>query len=226
MSNEHISFDKMSDLFDDIFAAEDKESILDHIDSCPQCKSEYNMLRKTLGYLSILRNQEINLKGFSGKTISAIKFKRKRFMIYKTLPAIAALFLIVFGVGIFKYGMFDISNRGNQIVSNDNGSVISDTEKIINIVRENKGRILRTDPFVEGEVPIEKFNMLKRVLIHKGFNKIRYGVVSHSSSNRRTYSRGTRNIEEVVVTNKNNKLYDNSVNSNSKKKFVRFRIFK
>ena len=197
MSNKHIPFEKLSDFFDDEFTNDEKEQILDHIETCHQCRDEYNRLRRTLGYLSKIRNQEIELQGFSRKTMSAIKFREKRFIFYKAVPAIAAMFLIVFGIGVFKFDLLNNSPYNNRVISNDDSKVISDTEKIVNIVRDRKGKIFRTDPFVEGEVELEKFKMLKRVLLHNGFNKIRYSITVGSATNKGSSYKPTRNIEKA-----------------------------
>lgn len=233
MNDRHVTFEKMSDLYDEnIFIEEEKDVILNHIESCPACKSKYYELRKTLSLLSKLRNQNFDLNDLPARTIKIIKSKKRKKILLKAIPAIAASFLLIIGLGMFNLGLFNkngiYSDSERQLTSNDDSAKINDIERVINIIRNHKAKILKvSDLYIEGEVPIEKFRRLRRDL---GFRKVSYSLFIHSSpvnspANSEKIYEWKTNIEEVAVGN--NRVRNQDQNGSLKHvKNIRFRVFR
>ena len=231
MNNGHIPFRKMSDLYDDVFPEEEKEDILNHIASCSVCKSKYYKLRRTLGYLSRLKNQDFDLSGLPARTITKFKFRKRNKVLLKTIPAIAAAILVIIGIGIFNLNPFDNTdafNQRNQLTSNDSGTNLNDSEKVLNIIRNHNAKIKKvSELYIEGEIPLEKFRNLRRDL---GFRKVSFSLIVHSSpiessSKREQIYNWKTNIEEVAVGN-NASNGQNRTGSVKQVQKVRFRVYR
>src|SRR5208337_3858947 len=106
MTAEHISFQKMSDLYDsDFHDQDDRDALLKHITSCGECGIEYTRLGKTLELIKRYSRHPFPPDFLRDKTMKKIKFIRRKRLILKSAPAIAASVLIVAGVSLFYSGI-------------------------------------------------------------------------------------------------------------------------
>ncbi|MCP4133306.1 MAG: hypothetical protein GY754_20220 [bacterium] len=225
MKNEHIPFDMLSDLYDGLIATEEeKETLLDHIDSCPVCRLEYEKLRKTISLMAELRKEEFDLRELSTNTIALQKHRARRRAFMKAMPAIAASLLIVFG----GYWMTTRDPGGsNSITITDPRGQMGNTEKIVTIVRDQKGKIVKlTDAYVEGEIELKKFMKLRRGLGHKGFQKVNYRISTGSGpaagGQKHIWRKGIENVGAGDIPPGNQV----SSPTGSQKKYIRFRVYK
>ena len=228
MKEIHISFDKLSDLCDNTFAAEeDREMILRHLNSCPICRLEYDCLRRTICLLAELREEQFNLTGLSRRTITIIQSRRRRTVIYHRLPSIAATVAIIAGAAIFTMDSTHHPRSGMTYSAMTNSApqkVITDAEQVVRFIRDNRGRILSmSELFIEGEVSPENFRNLRNQL---GSRKVVYALVSASTGLRQSMDTDAwmdnNNIEAVSSGN----LPDYSSPSGESVASVRFRVFR
>ena len=102
MSDNHITFEKMSDLYDnEISTREEMELILGHIENCEHCNDEYKRLKKTVNILSSMKNIKYDLNDLPEKTTAFVKWKRKKKTVRKVFYPVAASVLFLFGIGLF-----------------------------------------------------------------------------------------------------------------------------
>ncbi len=169
MKNKCISFEKLSDLCDNqIDTDEEKKSMLDHIDICPKCGAEFEKLKKTLSFLTDYKNFSFDLTKIKNNTMLTIKKRERKRKLFKIVPlAVAASFLIVFGVTF----LFTPAGSEPQILSEKTiDAGISESDKVIDIIRKNKASLVKvTENFIEGEINIASYNKLRRDL---GFRKV------------------------------------------------------
>jgi len=225
MKEIHISFDKLSDLCDNTFAAEDdREMILRHLNSCPICRLEYDCLRRTICLLAELREQEYNLTGLSERTIAVICARKKKAGVYRALPSIAATVAIIAGAALFTMDSTHKSGMTYSGMTTRQASekVMTDVEHIVSSIRDNRGRILSmSEFFIEGEVSPENFKNLCRQL---GSRKIEYSLVSVPSGISQSSADGGWNDNMEAVSAGGLSAY--SPDTGEKVTSVRFRIFR
>jgi len=116
----------------------------------------------------------------------------------------------------------NLINQKNDIYSgNPGGKLISESEKIIDIIRKYKAKILKVnDLCIEGEVPYSSFSRLRREL---GFRKVVFSVSGESAFKETSKNWRSDDIEEVGIGPQN----DYSVNAKrSAEKYIRFRVYK
>ena len=172
MSGNHISFQTMSDLYDDeIRSKTEREAILKHIETCKVCAQEYMRLGKTLQFCRQFSALSFPLEDLSPRTLGSIRSARKRKQFLKSLPAMAASILIVAGVGLYNMGIIGVPGR-STIADEGYRRSYNDSEQVIDIIRQHKATIFQvTDEYVEGTVPVSSFNELRRNL---GSRKVAY----------------------------------------------------
>jgi len=222
MTSNHLSFREMSALYDNDIAIEDrKNSMLDHIESCELCKQEYLKLQNMMKLLSRYRNQEYPDFDLKHSVISKYKFRKKRRIFIKTLPAVAALAFFIIGIQVNPLWQ---TQKGSQdsFASIESPSVKtqnqkSDTQKVIDIISGNSAAITNvTDLYIEGEIEYSKFNKLRKNL---GFRKVTY------SFSKGDITSNLSNIENVGITN--NGEYSRSYKQPlPQKAMVKFRVYK
>ncbi len=236
MSNAHIPIGKMSDLIDnDIPTQEEKELILEHFQTCSDCSREYDRLRKTVRFISQLKYEYRLSKDLSLKTINAIKLKRRKRYFLKIMPALAASIIVVAAMSIITYNYEIFKDKSSVPRFSDNSGTglrnivkkeISDNERIVKIISDQKGKIVKVlNHYVEGEIDYRKFMKLYRTLGHNGFHKIKFGIVKESGTGAEVDYLYKQNIEEVSGGNTMIQGSDFS-KSGSERKYVRFRVFR
>jgi len=226
MKTEHVPFEKMSDLHDNLIdTTEEKEKIVEHFGECTNCDNEYGRLKKMICHLEAFRDYDFCLTGISEKTMQKMVWrKRKNFIFKRALPAVAASFMLVTGFGLYNSGYLKAPD-GNQM----HGSMVTasmagnDTARIVKIIGDHDAKIVKvSDLYVEGEIPYKDFNRLRRNL---GFRKVVYNVTDRSRLQARQQVLN-RNIETVGVTSSPGLTGATFQTSGKRDLYVRFRIFK
>ncbi len=224
MSGNHITFEKLSDLYDDeIFTKEEKASLMHHIELCSECALEYRRLGKTLGLCRDLAGISFPLKNLPPQTISRIKSSKKKRRYLRSMPAMAASILIITGIGLFNAGIIGVHDRGN-IAGEGSRRSYSESEQVIEIIRNHKASIAQvTDEYVEGTVPASSFNELKKEL---GSRKVAFILMEGTGEN--TGASWSNPIENVGLDNGpaiSDAKPDGTI-ARAGKRYVRFRVFR
>lgn len=111
-------YDYMADALDDAMAKE----LLEHIESCPECKRELDTVKAIISASAVLPQVEVPdwLKasvfeklGANKQSITPKRFKLKRFASV-ALPAVACIAL---SIGIFSGGLYDKFSASDSIIS-------------------------------------------------------------------------------------------------------------
>ena len=220
MSGNHIPFEKLSDLYDDeIDSREEKASLMRHLDSCKACSLEYKRLGKALSLCRGVAAVRFPLEGMSRQTITKIKSSRRRRQILKSMPAMAASILIIAGIGLFNAGIIGVHDR-SDIAAGLSRRSYSESEKVIDIIRGHKASIaLVTDEYVEGTVPVNSFNGLRKSL---GSRKVAYMLVEETGKDAGASWGGP--IEQVGL--EEGPIAIDGARDGDGKKYVRFRVFR
>ncbi|MBP7737413.1 MAG: zf-HC2 domain-containing protein [Spirochaetes bacterium] len=216
MSGNHIPFDKLSDLYDDeMDSREEKASLMRHLESCKACSLEYKRLGKTLKLCRDVAAVHFPLEQMSRETIAKIKSSRKKRQFLKSMPAMAASILVIAGIGLFNAGIIGVHDS-SDIAAGVSRRSYSESEKVIDIIRSHKAAIaLVTDEYVEGTVPVNTFNDLRKSL---GSRKVAYMLVEETGKDNGASWGGP--IEQVG-------LEDGPIAvEGTGKKYVRFRVFR
>lgn len=188
MKDKHISFSKISDLYDDdILSRTEREALRDHLSQCEECRREYANLDKMLKMLHGMGSRGImDESAFIGNTIEVIKqrraAKKKRSVNrYSSLSAIAATIIVAVAVIVYTFsprlqrgkvaekpegGRFD--SRDDSTASMNNYEVLRtnfDIGKVLFILDKNNTVISDiSDSYVVGETGISNYRRLKREL--------------------------------------------------------------
>jgi hypothetical protein len=224
MSSNHITFQMISDLYDDeIRTRTDREAILKHIATCKVCALEYERLGKTLQFCSQFSSLSFPLKDFSLQTLGRIRSAKRRKQFLKSLPAMAASLLIITGVGLYNARIIGVRDQAT-IVDEGSRRSYNDSEQVIDIIRQHKATIYQvTDEYVEGTVPVSSFNELRRNL---GSRKVAYILMEESEPE--TSIHWGNAIEEVGLDEGQLAGDWEPVMKDSRdvKKIIRFRVFR
>ena len=224
MIENHVTFEKLSVFYDNETAQEEVNGLIEHINSCPFCKGEYNQLTEMLEYCSALRETLVSREDFVKKTMGAIKWRMRRRTMMRHLPLVAASVVIVGSaftlVSIFSQPvrMDLVENITVKEKSMDSALALNETENLVAILKSNNASVLKvSDIFVEGEIPAVQFPRLRREL---GFRKVFYKVGERSN-----FGQPVLNpyVEEVSVggSNRINFPYERD-----RSEYVKFRVFK
>lgn len=172
MNQKHIEFSKLSDLFDELIETEEeKAALLDHIDSCGECRREYRALKNTVLYLRDIEKSDPGLPDIASGVLQKIKLRKAVKTAKRTAPAAAALVLIILGAGIF---MQDIG--GDAPVQQVTSTPEESREDLMDILQSSDVKVVRnTDMYVEGEIVYDEFKELRRKL---GFREVSFTYVS------------------------------------------------
>ena len=175
MSIDHVTFNQMSELYDnDIPDGDVRARLMTHIEKCPDCGCEYGRLGKTLQICKDYSCQPFSLDGLSARTMKKIRWNSRKKLFYKSLPAVAASVLIIAGIGIFNPGVFNPPSRSFVTELGAKRS-LSDSEKVIDIIRRHRATISDvTEHYVEGRVPYSSFEKLRQDL---GSRKVQFMIV-------------------------------------------------
>lgn len=213
MNMNHLSFHEMSSLYDNDVATEnEKNSMLDHIDSCELCRVEYLKLQNMMKLLSRYRNQEYLEQDLSQKVLAKYQFRKKKTSAMRFVPAAAALVFFVFGLSVIPLWKDD-KTAPLQYTKSENKAVKNETQKVINIISDNNATITNiTDLYIEGQIPYKQFNSLRKNL---GFRKVTYSVSKGGTNT------GLANIE-VVGASQN--PYSRTIPSQDM--LIKFRVYK
>jgi hypothetical protein len=224
MSGNHISFQIMSDLYDDeIRSKTEREAILKHIETCKVCAQEYMRLGKMLQLCRRFSSLSFPLEDLSPRTLSRIRSSRKRRQFLKSLPAMAASILIVAGVGLYNMGIIGVPGR-TSIADEGYRRSYNDSEQVIDIIRQHKATIFQvTAEYVEGTAPVSSFNELRRNL---GSRKVAYILMEGSEPDASVHWGNA--IEEVGLDDGLPAGSWESVTKDPRdvKKIIRFRVFR
>jgi|GEM_PF-643521 hypothetical protein len=161
MKSKHLSFDQLSDLFDNEVTDTERKTFTLHIQECGTCRREYEALCICLSLLKGSRGGCGCIPDICQETIAAYRAKIKKREHLKSVPAIAASVLIIAGIGFLHTGHFmdEKTFFSAQVSTQDN------LERIIDSIRDSKGRIISiTGEYVDGEIPLSDLAKLERVL--------------------------------------------------------------
>lgn len=191
MTFQHLNFDQFSDLLDDEITDELKMAYLQHIAACQLCRMEYESLSRCLQLLSVAKNEPLAIPDICGKTITLYRARKKKRMLYRTLPAIAASVMVITGAAFIGTSYFI---PGNSTVAAETEFIENETQRIISSIRNANGRIIRmTGSYIEGAVENKDLARLEKVL--QGSN-IKYSFIK-TSNYPASQQRGIKNIEDV-----------------------------
>ena len=215
-NEKHVLFQRMSQLIDnDIATEEEKNFILDHIESCSLCKREYARLQEMMRYFSCLRSIDHLRFDLSSRVIEKYSSRRRKVFFKKIIPAAAAAAVLIFALGINN------SLQNNSVTSNMaqlkmEKPVSNDTRNVISIISHNNASIIKvTDLYIEGEVSKADYSRLRKEL---GFRKV---VFSLSKKDNGTVM---KNIEEVGALSGSSS--DAVPGDATQKESIRFRVYK
>lgn len=180
MTIDHVTFQKMSELYDnDITDGADRQRLMSHIGSCTECGCEYDRLGRTLQLCRDFSCQEFCLDGLSARTMKKISWGSRKKIFYKSIPAVAASILIIAGVGIFSPNVFNTGNK-SFIANLGAKRSLSESEKVIDIIQRHRATISDvTEQYVEGRVSVSTFERLRREL---GSRKVQYMIVEDNGT--------------------------------------------
>jgi hypothetical protein len=228
MKTGHLDFSAICDLYEGQYSTEEEaEKAREHIDSCAECSSEYDQLRR---YMSLARDYRISLTlddTFARQTMARYTRQRMRKRVFKAAPAAAAVF-----IAALTFTFFDMtagkSPTSQAPVAREEKKEPVDTassqKSVVSIIRESQGRVLRiTDDFIEGEVTLDEFSDLRRKL---GFRTVTYRITSSTARTATAPSRSWRNVEPVSAGGASGIQYSYpSYEGSSSERTVRFRVF-
>lgn len=224
MSENHIPFHKLSDLYDnEIESRDEREQLIRHLDECESCALEYRRLGETLRLCGRLAGLALSPAGTSESIMRKIMSGKKRRQFVKSLPAIAASLLIIAGAGLYNAGLVGVHDRGG-VASVFSRNPVSDSERVIDVIRKHNATIAQvTDEYVEGTVPASSFNELRRGL---GSRKVAYMPVGENESGRNVQWGNA--IEEVGLGEGREQEEVTPPNgpSGAAIKYIRFRVFR
>jgi len=188
---QHLNFNQLSDLLDDEITDELKRRCLQHLAVCESCRSEYESLSRCLQLLSAVKNESLAIPDICGKTITLYRERKRRKMLYRTLPAIAASVMVITGAAFIGASYF--IQGGSRIVA-ETEYIENDTQRIISSIRDANGRIIRlTGSYIEGAVQNKDLARLEKAL---KVGNIKYTFVQNSGYPA-SQQRGIKNIEDV-----------------------------
>jgi hypothetical protein len=219
MSGNHIPFHTLSDLYDnEIGPGSERDAIMGHLGSCPECAVEYRRLESTVRLCGEYGCVTCVRQDFPTGAMSRIRSVKRRKMFLKSVPAMAASVLIVAGVGLFNAGIIGVRD-GGMVADGGFRRSVSDSERVIDIIRQHDATIAGvTDEYVQGTVPLSSFNELRKRL---GSRRVAYLLVDGSSPapadqwNNAIEAVGLSDGQGAVVTE-----------PGSEKRFVVFRVFR
>jgi len=224
MIGNHITFEKLSDFYDNETAQDESIELVEHVKSCSFCRVEYNQLTETLQYCSALKEAWVCREDFVGKTMGAIKWRIRRRALTARLPLVAASVVIAGGAFVF----ISILNRPAKTELAENVTLkgkppysatpLSDVDNVISILRSNNASILKvSDLFIEGEIPAVHFHRLRREL---GFRKVFYRIGERSDLRQNMLN---PYFEQVSAGSQSRAGFPYEYDKN---KYVRFRVFR
>ena len=218
MSGNHIPFHALSDLYDnEIGPGTERDALLSHLQSCPECALEYRRLESTVRLCGEYGCAACTSGDLPDRAMGRIRSVRRRKMLLRSLPAMAASVLIIAGVGLFNAGIIGVHDGGMMTVGGIHKSV-SDSERVIDIIRQHNATIAGvTDQYVEGTVPLSSFNELRK---HLGSRKVAYLLVDGSQPAPEQWNNA---IEQVGLSDGEEPVMQDRGNG---KKFVVFRVFR
>lgn len=219
MNGNHIPFHTLSDLYDnEIGPGAERDALMGHMASCQQCALEYRRLESTVRLCGEYGLAAIAGTDFPACAMRRIGAARRRKMLLKSLPAMAASVLIVAGVGLFNTGIIGVRDGGMTAGGGLRKSV-SDSERVIDIIRQHNATISGvTDEFVEGTVSLSSFNGLRK---HLGPRRVAYLLVDGSTQAQAVQWNNA--IEEVGLNGGDGTA---ATAPASPKTFVVFRVFR
>jgi hypothetical protein len=195
MKNKHISFSKISDLYDEnILSRTEREGLRDHLAQCEECRREYANLDRMLKMLHGMSSLGIKDESdFIVNTIEVIKqrraAKKKGSVIrYSSLSAVAATIIVVVTLIVYNFSpklqkgqvvegpeRMKSDFRDDSTVSKNNYEVLRtnfDIGKVLFILDKNNTVISDiSDSYVVGETGLSNYRRLKRELDTKILGK-------------------------------------------------------
>jgi len=220
MNTAHVPFQSMSDLYDnDICTEDEREAIRAHFNACLECSTDYVRLERTLQMVKECACSCCPPESLPMQIMRKIRLRRRRKLLAKSIPAMAASVLIIAGIGYFNTGVVPPSRQSVAIDSNIIG-LLSDTEHVIDIIRKHNATISDvTDSYIEGTVPLASFKSLRRDL---GFHKVAYVLVEESNQGVRDWGSAVEEVGADDVNYWNQGVPDTSV----PKRYIRFRVYR
>ena len=168
---EHLTIGQLSDFIDDSLTAEEKNLVSEHIKICEICRCEYESLNQCVIYMSGLRNEAFQLPDISEKTILICRSREKKRLFFKSIPAIAASVMVIAVAGAVKTGFYP----DNSAYVAANLPVQTETQVIINAIRDSNGRIMSMNSdYIDGEIDNSSLNNLEKYLKR---NNIKHKII-------------------------------------------------
>ncbi len=231
MTEIHVSFEKMSDLIDEDLPVQEKEAVLFHLDSCPECRKEMIRLRSTVDLCVEFGESEFDLDGLCDRVVGRVRFRRRARMVMKFAPAAAAAVVLFAGYTLFFPDQDRIPPGGDVAVVEkesynpvtiDTPRPVNDVEQVIGILRDGNATITNvSDLYVEGKIPVEKFERLRR---HLGFRQVAFSVMDERPSP--GVGIMPSYMEEVGSDNGFGGNRFSYGNGNTGGRYIRFRVFR
>jgi hypothetical protein len=186
MKKKHPDFTQMNDLLDGLIdVEEEREEILAHIESCPECAKEYAALKASVNYLKELRHAEVKFIGLSSRVQRKIRMRKVRRYIIKAAPAAAAAVVLAIGINTFIAPSGDMNmavkddamSRETAVTAMEKiAPSMSSADRLADIFKRNRATVTRdTANFIEGEIPVDTFARFRREV---GFRKVSYTYVA------------------------------------------------
>lgn len=191
MTFQHLNFDQLSDLLDDEITDELKQVYLRHIALCEKCRHEYEVLCKCIHLLTKAKDEALIIPDICGNTLTLYQARKRKKFMYKTIPAIAASFMVITGIAFLNSEMF--IEQGSNHISKTH-VLENDTQRIISSIRDADGRIIRmTESYIESAINKKDLPKLEKIL--KG-NNLKYSFVN-ASGYALASQKNIRNIEDA-----------------------------
>lgn len=224
MMSGHLSFEQLSDLFDDEVTDSERIDYTRHLQECSICRKEYESLCMCLSILKGSKSLCGCIPDICQDTINAYRARERKRQYLKSVPAIAASVLIITSTGIMHTSQFiDEKSFFTAQVSTE-----SDFQRIIDSVRDSKGNILRiTEDYIDGEIPKSDMERLERVL---HYFRIRHTIIKNSPDNTiRVSAPGMEDVSYSASTMAGSSMFirgNGLIKNNADNDKIRVRIFK
>lgn len=224
MTEIHITIGRLSDLHDEeVTIQEEREALLEHINDCVLCKTEFEQLRSSINFCGNLRQVMVCEPGFSKAAMNAIKWRSRRRLMMRYIPAVAASIVLVGGFAL-------ISTPVNEPIIQQStfGSTVKQSggiENIVSILSSHNASILKiSDMFIEGEIHSSNFPKLRRELASR---KMFFSIgMQQGRAHRMLSSDWNPLIEPVGSSNFSSNVEYAAKASEAGEGYIRFRVFR
>ncbi len=215
----HIPIYKLSEFYDDILDAHEKEEIKSHLDQCPECQKHFEQLHTMVNLLSCLQTRSLKRESFALDTIQKIKKHHAHKRYYATMRGsfIAAIILLAIITFLPESIKHDTSFENIAKISNSQNDqlkldciipVTMDFNTALLLLQQNNARILHSsESYIIAESDVNSFSSIRQMI--NGSDSYRKNILSDVAVNH---------------TNKYNKHYPQLTHANKKKYIFRLQL--